>query len=287
MDIARPKKTVEPVSETDENVFDAPEPVEIREEDLVLSEEIGSAPLPPSQIILFDAVSKRFSASAGEFALEDISLSIDPGEFLFLVGASGAGKSTLLRLIYAELEPSEGVIYFGGRDIGMIKRKHLPYYRRNIGTVFQDFKLLPQKTAFENVAYALEVFGKPTEEILDEVPQILDIAGLSAKSNLYPRELSGGERQRVAIARALILQPKVIIADEPTGNLDPQSADDVLDLLSEINALGTTVIFATHNQGLVDRVGKRVVTLDEGRIISDERQGKYRVPRKHPRRSKV
>lgn len=285
MDIAPPKKQTQPVPETEEAFLGAPEPIELHEEDLAPSGETEEAPFRPSQMILFDAVAKRFSG--GEFALEDITLAIDPGEFLFLVGASGAGKSTLLRLIYAELEPSEGAIYFDGRDIGTINRKHLPYFRRNIGTVFQDFKLLPQKTAFENVAYALEVFGKPTEEILEEVPQILDIAGLSAQADLYPRELSGGERQRVAIARALILQPKVIIADEPTGNLDPQSADDVLSLLSEINALGTTVIFATHNQGLVDRTGARVVTLDEGRIISDEREGKYHIPKKSARRATV
>lgn len=235
--------------------------------------------------MLFDSVSKRFPG--GFSALEDIRLSIDPGEFLFLVGASGAGKSTLLRLIYAEAEPSEGSVYFSGRDISGIKRKHLPYFRRNIGTVFQDYKLLPQKTAFENVAYALEVFGKRTEEILDAVPQILDLAGLGGKAERYPHELSGGERQRVAIARALILQPKVIIADEATGNLDPRSADEVLSLLTEINRLGTTVIFATHNQSVVDRLKRRVITLDEGRIVRDERQGTYRIPDRPVRRGTI
>jgi len=236
-------------------------------------------------IVFFDSVSKRFPG--GFSALEGVTLSIDSGEFVFLVGASGAGKSSLLRLIYAEHEPSEGAVYFYGRDLSTIRRKHLPYYRRNIGTVFQDFKLLPQKTAFENIAYALEVYGRPTEDILVEVPEILDIAGLSEKADLYPRELSGGEQQRVAIARALILQPRMIIADEPTGNLDPRSADEVLDLLTEINSLGTTVIFATHNQGLVDRIGRRVVTLDDGRIVRDERQGTYRLPEKHRPRHAV
>jgi len=231
-----------------------------------------------SPIVFFEAVSKRFPG--GFSALEDVTLSIDPGEFIFLVGASGAGKSSLLRLIYAESEPTEGSVYFDGRDLSSIRRKHLPYYRRNIGTVFQDFKLLPQKTAFENVAYALEVYGRPTEDIMAEVPVILDIADLSSKADLYPRELSGGEQQRVAIARALILRPRMIIADEPTGNLDPRSADDVLGLLAEINDLGTTVIFATHNQGIVDRIGKRVVTLDDGRVVRDERQGRYRLPEK-------
>ncbi len=256
-----------------EAASDAPDPSVPRRP---FREEVGAPASNP--LILFDAVSKRFPG--GFSALEDVTLSIDPGDFVFLVGASGAGKSSLLRLIYAESEPSEGAVFFDGRNLAAIRRKHLPYYRRNIGTVFQDFKLLPQKTAFENVAYALEVYGKPTDEILAEVPEILDIAGLSSKSDLYPRELSGGEQQRVAIARALILRPRMIIADEPTGNLDPRSADDVLDLLTEINALGTTVIFATHNQALVDRTGRRVVTLDEGRLVRDEQEGKYHLPEK-------
>lgn len=269
MDITSPKRKHTTVPAKEPVGVSAPE----RPADRDVSPEESSA------IVFFDSVSKRFPG--GFAALEDIRLSIDPGEFLFLVGASGAGKSTLLKLIYAEAEPTEGSVYFNGRDIGAINRKHLPYYRRNIGTVFQDFKLLPQKTAFENVAYALEVYGKPTNEILAEVPQILRLAGLAEKMDRYPKELSGGEQQRVAIARALILQPKVIIADEPTGNLDPRSADEVFDLLTEINSLGTTVIFATHNQTLVDRIGQRVVTLDEGRVVSDEREGKYHIPERN------
>lgn len=276
MDIANPKRNTAPRREQTAPPAPEREPGRRKTTD-------DTAPEPP--IVLFDSVSKRFPG--GFAALENVRLSIDPGEFLFLVGASGAGKSTLLRLIYAEAEPSEGSVYFAGRDISAIRRKHLPYFRRNIGTVFQDYKLLPQKTAFENVAYALEVYGKRTEEILDEVPQILDLAGLGGKAERYPHELSGGERQRVAIARALILQPKVIIADEATGNLDPGSAGEVLDLLTEINQLGTTVIFATHNQGLVDRMKRRVVTLDEGRIVSDERQGTYRIPEKPSRRGTI
>ncbi len=233
-------------------------------------------------MIHFDEVSKLFAT--GKPALENINLSILPGEFVSLVGASGAGKSTLLKLIYAEEIPTSGIVSFNGRDLSKINRKHLPYYRRNIGTVFQDFKLLPQKTAFENVAYALEVFGRTPEEILDEVPQILDIVGLEEKGRSFPKQLSGGEQQRVALARALILQPKMIIADEPTGNLDPVSAGGIIDLLLEINSLGTTVILATHNQTLVDRIGRRVIALDRGRVISDEMVGRYIMPeRRRPR----
>ncbi|NTW14499.1 MAG: cell division ATP-binding protein FtsE [Candidatus Moranbacteria bacterium] len=237
-------------------------------------------------MIFFEDVSKQYPSAASP-ALDEVSLEVLPGEFIFLVGASGAGKSTMLKMILAEEVPSQGRVLFDGRDISTINRKHLPYYRRNIGTVFQDFKLLPQKTAFENIAYALEVYGKPTEEILEEVPQILEIVDLDDKAGRYPRELSGGEQQRVAIARALILQPKVIIADESTGNLDPRSADEILDLLLEINALGTTVIFATHNQSLVDKTNKRVVTLDHGRIIRDEQGGKYHLPEKRRREAIV
>lgn len=241
----------------------------------VLPDSNEGGPVP---IIAFDRVTKVFPG--GFSALEETSIRIYPGELVSLVGASGAGKSTMLKLIYAEEEPTSGTIYFNGRDVSKIDRKHLPYYRRNIGTVFQDFKLLPQKTAFENVAYALEVYGKPTEDILQEVPEILDIVGLAGKADKLPRQLSGGEQQRVAIARALILQPKVIIADEPSGNLDPDSAEDIIDLLMEINKLGTTVILATHNKSFVDKIGKRVVVLDNGSVVGDEREGKYVLPAK-------
>jgi len=220
MDIAKntrhePAPVIEPMRDDDPSAYVSP--------------VSGSVDAPVNPIIRFDGVSKAFAK--GNPALEHADLSILPGEFVSLVGASGAGKSTFLKLIYAEESPSSGTVFFNGRDLSLIKRKHLPYYRRNIGTVFQDFKLLPQKTAFENVAYALEVYGKPTEEILDEVPQILDIVGLEGKADSFPKQLSGGEQQRVAIARALILQPKVIIADEPTGNLDPVSAAGIIELL--------------------------------------------------------
>jgi len=234
-------------------------------------------------IILFDKVSKVFLGD--DPAIDSISFRIMPGEFISLVGASGAGKSTLLKLIYAEEEPTSGRVFFSGRDIGAINRKHLPYYRRNIGTIFQDFKLLPQKTVFENVAYALEVYGRSTEEIREEVPEILEIVGLEGKAKKFPKQLSGGEQQRVAIARALILRPDIIIADEPTGNLDPGSAEEIIDLLLEVNGLGTTVILATHNKGLVDKMDRRVIVLADGHIASDELRGKYILPEKRKKQT--
>ena len=227
----------------------------------------------PVPILRFEDITKVFK---GDFpALEHIAFTVMPGEFISLVGPSGAGKSTILKLIYAEEEPTEGKIFFNGRDISLINRKHLPFYRRNIGTVFQHFKLLPQKTVFENVAYALEVYGKTTEDIEHEVPEILDIVGLLDKGAKFPKQLSGGEQQRVSLARALIVQPKIIVADEPMGNLDPVSAEGIMNLLVEINKLGTTVMLATHNQSLVDKLGRRVIALEDGKIMSDEMHGKY------------
>ncbi len=224
-------------------------------------------------IIRFENVTKTFPPDKA--VLEDVNLTIQPGEFLSIVGSSGAGKSTLLKLIYAEEEPTTGEIYFNGRPLSKINRKHLPFFSRAIGTVFQDFKLLPQRTAFENVAYALEVDGKSTAEINQEVPEILEIVGLGDKMHKFPRQLSGGEQQRVSLARALIHRPKVIIADEPTGNLDPVSSDEIIQLLLEINSFGTTVLLATHNKSVVDKIGKRVVVLSDNRIIHDHNRGKY------------
>lgn len=224
-------------------------------------------------IIRFENVTKVYPPAAPVF--ENVNLSVAPGEFVSLVGTSGVGKSTLLKLIYAEEEPTEGEVFFNGRPISQIKRKHLPYFRRNIGTVFQDFKLLPQKTAFENVAYALEVDGASAAVIREEVPEILEIVGLGDKMDHFPKQLSGGEQQRVSLARALIHRPKVIIADEPTGNLDPTSSDGIIQLLLEINSFGTTVLLATHNKHIVDKIGRRVVALERGTITSDVEQGKY------------
>ncbi|QQS15745.1 MAG: ATP-binding cassette domain-containing protein [Candidatus Moraniibacteriota bacterium] len=226
-------------------------------------------------MIRFENVAKVYPGDVS--VLQDINLFIEPGEFVSFVGASGAGKSTLLKLLYAEEEPTAGEIFFSDRSIGTIKRRLLPYYRRNFGTVFQDFKLLSQRTVFENVAYALEVDGKSALEIAEEVPQILDIVRLTEKADKYPRQLSGGEQQRVSLARALVHRPSVLIADEPTGNLDPTSASDIIRLLLEINKMGTIVLLATHNKPIVDGLQKRVVTLGNGTIVRDEKQGKYIV----------
>ncbi len=224
-------------------------------------------------MIRFENVSKVYPGDIS--VLKNINLSIGPGEFVSIVGPSGAGKSTLLKLIYAEEMPTSGEIFFRDRSIGDIKRRLLPYFRRNFGTVFQDFKLLSQRTVFENIAYALEISGKTTTEIQEEVPQILEIVRLHEKGNMYPKQLSGGEQQRVSLARALVHRPSVLIADEPTGNLDPVSAEDIIRLLLEINSMGATVLLATHNKPIVDGLRKRVVTLSDGSIIRDEQEGKY------------
>ena len=244
---------------------------------MTMDESTTKTSSAPSAIIHFENVSKLFDDHA---ILEHAEFSVAPGEFVSIVGPSGAGKSTILKLIYAEEEPSQGTIYFNDRPVSAIHRKHLPYYRRNIGTIFQDFKLFPRKTVSENIAYALEVDGVPSEEIAQSVPHILDIVGLADKGRRFPSELSGGEQQRVSIARALITRPKVIVADEPTGNLDPLSAEGIINLLLEINSYGTTVILATHNKTIVDSLGRRVITLDDGRIVSDENIGTYHLMRK-------
>lgn len=226
-------------------------------------------------MLRFENVSKIYP---GDFvALKDINLSIEKGEFVSFVGHSGAGKSTLLKLIYAEEHPTEGHVYFNDRDLDTIKKRLLPYYRRNIGTVFQDFKLLPQKTAYENIAYALEVAGEPEEEIAERVPEILEIVGMSDKANKYPRQLSGGEQQKICMARALVHRPLVIIADEPTGNLDPASTWEIVQLLLKINSLGTTILLATHNKDIVDKLNRRVVAVDDGKIIRDHMKGRYAI----------
>ena len=226
-------------------------------------------------IIVFENVTKDYPD--GVNALRDVSFTVFPGEFISLVGSSGAGKSTLMKLIYAEEVPTQGTVYYRGRPIRDINRKHLPFFRRNIGTVFQDYKLLPQKTAFENIAYALEVDGRNAKEIREEVSELLEIVGLGNKGQKFPRELSGGEQQRVAIARALIHHPQIICADEPTGNLDPVSTREITDLLLEINAYGTTIIVATHKKEVVDQLNKRVISLVDGRLVHDEARGKYNI----------
>jgi len=223
-------------------------------------------------MILFDKVFKSYNS---HYALEDINLTISHGEFVSVVGQSGAGKSTLPKLLTAEEKPTEGKVFFDNRDLSQISKKDLPLLRRKIGTVYQDFKLLFQKTVYENVAFAMEVVGRSEREIKEDVPQILQLVGLEHKNKSFPKELSGGERQRVAIARALVHQPDLIIADEPTGNLDPLNTWDVVRLLLKINELGTTIILATHDREIINMLNKRVISIDKGRIIRDEEQGRY------------
>jgi cell division transport system ATP-binding protein len=210
-------------------------------------------------------------------ALANVNLKIEQGEFVSIVGQSGTGKSTLVKLLTLEEKPTEGRIIFYDLDLDEISKKELPFHRRRIGVIFQDFKLLPQKTVFENVAFALEVAGKKDEEIKESVSQIINIVGLGRKSKSYPRELSGGEQQRVAIARALVHHPEVLIADEPTGNLDIINTWEIMDLLLKINKMGTTVILATHDKETVDRINRRVIAIDDGRIIRDQQKGKYMI----------
>lgn len=224
-------------------------------------------------MIYYDKVTKIYNG--GPPAVHEVTLNIEPGEFVSIVGHSGAGKTTLLKMLYAETQPTEGAIYFGSREIKALSAHDLRELRRNIGTIFQDFRLLPTKTVYENIAFALEVAGKSDDDIAADVPHVLELVGLAEKMWSFPSELSGGEQQRIAIARAIVNQPDVLIADEPTGNLDPINAHDVVEILKKINDLGTTVFLATHNKTVVDSVGHRVVTMDQGRIVRDDKSGKY------------
>lgn len=224
-------------------------------------------------MIYFDNVSKVYNADS--IALEGVTFAIEPKEFVSMVGQSGAGKSTLIKLLLAEEKPSSGKVYFESLDVHNLSRSEIPYVRRKIGTVFQDFRLLPQKTAYENVAFALEASGREDAEIAADVPHVLDLVGLGDKANFFPHELSGGQKQRVAIARALVNRPEVLVADEPTGNLDPVNTWDIIRLFGKINELGTTVILATHDKDIIDTIGKRVITFDSGRLIRDEKRGRY------------
>jgi len=224
-------------------------------------------------MISFQAVTKIFSPNI--LALENVSFEIKPKEFVSIAGKSGAGKTTLLKILLAEEKPTKGRIFFDSQDLSKIKPAHLPQLRRRIGAVFQDYKLLPSKTTYENIAYVMEVMGAAEEEITRDVTQVLEIVGLERRARNFPAELSAGERQRAAIARALIHRPDVILADEPTGNLDPYNALDVIRLLLKIHELGTTVILATHNKEIINSLGKRVITLEEGRVIRDEERGRF------------
>ena len=208
-------------------------------------------------------------------ALEDVTVEIEKGEFVFVVGPSGSGKSTLVRLLLKEEEPTRGEVYVAGKHLNKYSTWKVPHLRRNIGTVFQDYKLLTDKTAFENVAFALEVIGKPKNVIDQRVPEVLDYVGLGDKLNSFPDELSGGEQQRVSIARACVNRPLVLLADEPTGNLDPSTSVDIMRLLDKVNRIGTTVVMATHDQAIVDAMRKRVIELDKGRVVRDQARGVY------------
>lgn len=225
-------------------------------------------------MIYFDNVSKLYNDGRSA-ALQEVTFQVAPKEFVSIVGHSGAGKTTLLKMIIAEDKPTNGQVFFESLDIHQIPKTKLPHYRRKIGTIFQDFKLLPHKTAYENVAFAMEANGRTDEEIAQNVPQALSLVDLDDKIWNFPHELSGGEKQRVAIARAIVNQPDIIIADEPTGNLDPIATYEVVQILRKINDLGTTVIMTTHNKGVIDEIERRVITMDDGRIVRDDATGKY------------
>lgn len=224
-------------------------------------------------MIYFDNVSKIYSDNST--ALENITLSIEPKEFVSVVGHAGAGKTTLLKMILAEEYPSSGAVFFESINIHNIPRSELPNLRRKIGTVFQDFRLIPHMTAYENIAFAMEAAGREDAEIEADVPHVLELVDLAEKAWNFPRELSGGERQRVAIGRAIVNQPDVLLADEPTGNLDPINTYQVVEILKRINELGTTVLLTSHNKGVVDSLGKRVITMDNGRVVRDDKEGRY------------
>ena len=211
----------------------------------------------------------------GVTALEDVSVEIDKGEFVFVVGPSGSGKSTMIRLLLKQEEASRGDVFVAGKNLSKITSFKVPHLRRNIGTVFQDYKLLQDKTVFENVSFALEVIGKPKHVIDQRVPEILEYVGLGDKLNAYPDELSGGEQQRVSIARACVNRPLVLLADEPTGNLDPNTSVDIMRLLDKVNRIGTTILMATHDQAIVDAMRKRVIELEKGKVVRDQSRGVY------------
>ena len=223
--------------------------------------------------IEFRNVSKVYNKNVK--ALTNVNINIDKGEFVFLVGPSGAGKSTFIKMLLKEVEPSTGNIVMGNEDLSKIKRRQIPYHRRKIGMVFQDFRLIPTLNVYENVAFAMRVVGASPKEIRKRVPMVLSLVGLSNKYKMFPTELSGGEQQRVSIARAIVNNPKVLIADEPTGNLDPETAKEIMELIDDINKAGTTVVMATHAKEIVNSMKKRVIAIDKGEVVSDVQKGGY------------
>lgn len=224
-------------------------------------------------MIEFNNVSKIYNNNVK--ALSDVSVKIDSGDFVFLVGPSGSGKSTFIKMLLKEVEPSTGNIVMGNEDLSKIKRRQIPYHRRKIGMVFQDFRLIPTLNVYENVAFAMRVVGASPKEIRKRVPMVLSLVGLSDKYKMFPNELSGGEQQRVSIARAIVNNPKVLIADEPTGNLDPETAKEIMELIDDINKAGTTVVMATHAKEIVNSMKKRVIAIDKGEVVSDVQKGGY------------
>jgi len=224
-------------------------------------------------MIYFDKVTKIYDDETK--ALEDISLKVEPNEFISIVGHSGAGKTTLIKMLLVEESPSEGKVFYGSSDIHDMGRSDVNKLRRKIGTIFQDFRLLSHKNVYENIAFAMEAAGKTDEEIESDVPYVLELVGLFDKAYSFPSELSGGEKQRVAIARAIVNQPDVIVADEPTGNLDPANTYEIIQIFKKIHELGTTVILTTHNKGVIDELGKRVITMEDGKIVRDDPTGRY------------
>jgi cell division transport system ATP-binding protein len=242
-----------------------------------LAETNGAPSVPPapspSAMVVFEAVTKIYEPDVT--ALRDVSFVIDKGEFVFVVGASGSGKSTVVRLMLKELEPTRGRIIVGGRELGRLRRAKIPFLRRNVGCVFQDFKLLPTRTAGENVAYALKVLGESSASIRRKVPEMMNMVGLAHKMSSYPDELSGGEQQRVSIARAFVNHPPLLVCDEPTGNLDPDTSVGIMQLLYRINRAGTTILMVTHDREMVDKMRRRVIALEDGRLARDERRGGY------------
>jgi cell division transport system ATP-binding protein len=253
--------------ETDGTMTALAEPESIAEPLPAVADPSGST------MIVFEAVKKVYEPNVT--ALDGVSFTIDKGEFVFVVGASGSGKSTVIRLLLKELEPTEGRIIVGGRDLGRLKGSQVPLLRRNLGCVFQDFKLLPNRTAAENIGYALRVQGESNAQIRKKVPEVLNLVGLAHKMNSRPEELSGGEQQRVSIARAFVNHPPLLICDEPTGNLDPDTSVGIMQLLYRINRTGTTILMVTHDREMVDKMRKRVIALEAGKLVRDERRGGY------------
>ena len=224
-------------------------------------------------MLIMNDVSKVYPG--GSVAVQDVNVHIEPGEFVFVVGPSGAGKSTFIKMLFREVLPTTGSIFVNGMDILALSPKEIPFMRRQLGIIFQDYRLLPDRTVFENVAFAMQVIEAPHRKIRRQVNNVLDLVGLRHRSNAYPNELSGGEQQRIAIARAIVNDPVFVIADEPTGNLDPETSWDIMEIFKEINSAGTTIVMATHDKDVVDAMGKRVIAIEQGRIVRDEKEGAY------------